>query len=249
MSVVTFRPFITVTVEEQTTGKPIHALSFGPTAATARRLADHRLIVRPRANGFQIYAKFNPEAGNARLGAFAGRTSLVFGIRLSEADFLARYQPDLDSTIGPNLYLTNRDPDGSVRKSGRLSLGDTVEKADAARIVGRRLNARTDHSATSAAASLKVTDRFDPSRTVANVPVNSIANSGSAAVAIDLSADRAVAYTLAPQPAGNPKMTLFVDDELAGRGAFGALELVAEPSAGPEPAGGRIYSATFRRRS
>ncbi len=249
MSVTAFRPFVTATVEENGTGKAIHALGFEPTSATAQRLADHKLVFRPRANGFQLYAQFNPEAGNARLGAVAARTSFVFGIRLTEPDFLARYHPDLDRATGPNLYLANLDADGTVRASGGLSLGATVEKADAARIVARRLNARADLTATPEPASLKVTDRFDPSRTVADVPVDAIANSTSAAVAIDLSADLAAAYTLAPQPANKPKTTLFADVELAGRGAFGVLELVAEPSVGPEPAGGRKYSATFRRRS
>ena len=123
MSVTAFRPVVTVTVEEKGTGKAIPALGFEPTSATAQRLADHKLVFRPRANGFQLYAQFNPEAGNARLGAIAARTSFVFGIRLTEADFLARYHPDLDPATGPNLYLANLDADGTVRTSGQLSLG------------------------------------------------------------------------------------------------------------------------------
>lgn len=249
MSVTAFRPFMTLTVAENGTGAAIGALGFAPTTATVRRLADHKLIFRRRANGFQLYAQFNPEAGNARLGPIAVRRSFVFGIRLTEPDFLARYHPDLDPATGPNLYLANLDADGSVRGAGSVSVGATVEKADAARIVARRLNAKADLTATPAPVSLKVTDRFDPARTVADVPVDAIAASTSATVAIDLSADLAAVYSLAPQPADLPRTTLFIDDELAGRGAFGALELVAEPSAGPEPAGGRIYSATFRRRS
>ncbi len=249
MSVIAFRPIATVTVTDQGTGKAIATLAFAPTPTTERRLADHRIVFRQRAAGFQLYAQFNPEAGNARLGPITVRTSFVFAIRRSESDFLARYHPDLDPATGPNLYLANLDADGSVRPSGALSVGPTVEKADAAHIVGRRLNARADLSAMPAPASLKVADRFDPARTVADVSVNGIAGSTTAAVAIDLSADAAAAFTLAPQPADTPKTTLYADDELAGRGVFGVLELVADPSAGPEPAGGRAYTATFRRRS
>ena len=249
MSTLAFRPAFTVTVDEQGTGKAVSALGFEPTPTTERRLADHRMVFRPRAAGFQLYAQFNPEAGDARLGPITARTSFVFAIQLMESDFLARYHPDLDPATGPNLYLANLDADGSVRPSGALGLGATVERADAARIVGRRLNARADLTAVPAPTSLKVTDRFDPARTVADVAVAASAGSTTAAVAIDLSADAADAFSLAPQPADTPRTTLFADDELAGRGAFGVLELVAAPTAGPDPAGGRAYTATFRRRS
>lgn len=248
MSVIAFRPFVTVTVLEQGTGKEIGGLRFEPAPATALRLADHRLVFRTRDSGFQLYAQFNPEFGNARLSALAARTSFVFCIRLTEPGFLARYHPDLDSATGPNLYLANLDARGGVRAKGRLSRGKTVTQADAARIVARRLTARASLVGKPQPASLKVTERFNPSRTVADIPVDAIAKSTAAAVAIDLSTDLARVYTLAPQPRGKPETTLFADNELAGCGAFGVLELVAEPSAGPEPAGGRKYSAIFRRR-
>ena len=245
MSVIAFRPAVTVTAREDGTGKPIHALAFAPTGETRRRLADHRLVFRPRADGFQLYAQFNAEAGNARLGPITERTSFVFGISLAETDFSARYHPELGPETGPNLYLANLDANGSMRRSGSLARGATVERADGARIVGRRLNARADLTATPKPRRLKVSDRFKPSRTVATVDLNAVAGSESAAVAIDLTDDPASAYTLAPQPGGAPKITLFADDELAGRGAFGVLEIAA----GPEPADGRTYFAAFRRRA
>lgn len=188
-------------------------------------------------------------AGNARVGAPATRASFVFGIRLLEPDFLARYHPDLGSDTGPNLYLTNLDAKGAVRTAGSLSRKATVEKVDAARIVARHLIARADLTAKLQPARLKVTDRFRRSRTVADVAVHAVANASTATVAIDLAADLGAAYVLAPQPADKPRITLFADDELAGRGAFGVLELVADPAVGPEPAGGRKYTAQFRRRS
>lgn len=56
-------------------------------------------------------------------------------------------------------------------------------------------------------------------------------------------------FTTAPKPPGNPKTSVFVDDELAGRGAFGVLELVLDVFADAGPAQGRPYFAHFRRRS
>jgi hypothetical protein len=249
VSITAFRPFVTVGVEDKDTGAAISAFGFEPTPATARKLADGRLLFKSRPSGFQLYAQHDPAAGGARLGGSPGRTTLLFAIRLDDANFLERYHPDLDKTTGPNLYLANRDDDGSARAQGSLTRGDSVEKADGARIVGRRLSARVALEATPEPKRVKVRDRFVPTRTVADVQIEASAGATSATVAIDLSADAAIAYTLAPQPADAPKTLLVADDELARRGAFGALELVSEPFPGPDPAGGRVYKALFRRRS
>lgn len=234
MSSVTYRPCIGVTVKNDQGKKP-PSISFGPTADTRRHLDDHHLLFCPRAAGFQRYAQFNPEAGDVRLAPITRRTSMAFAIRLNEADFLKHAHLDLDATTGPGRYLANLDDDGAVRASGSFSRGTTVEQADAARIVGRRLNARADLGAIRKPVTLKVSGPFDPTRVVANPPVNAIVEATSANVAIDLSGDAASAYTLAPQPSGTPGTVLFASDELAGRGAFGVLELVPPPSPAPIP--------------
>jgi hypothetical protein len=249
MSVIAFRPFMTVTVEEQGTRKSIAALVFTPTIRTTRRLADHKLVFRRRANGFQLYAQHNVVAGDVRLAPIATRTSFQFRITLNEPDFLDRYHPDLNQATGPCLYLCNVDEDGTVRASGSISGGSTVEQGDAARIVGRRLISRADLTRSPKPTSLRVTDRHAPSRTVANVPIDATPGAESATVAIDLTEDAGNAYTLKPQPGGSPQAALFADDEMAARGAFGALELVARPFPGPSPSAGRLFTATFRRRS
>ena len=205
MSVIAFRPFMSVTVEEQGTRKSIAALVFTPTAGTARRLADHKLVFRPRVNGFQLYSQTNVVAGGVRLAPITTRTAFHFGITLNEPDFLDRYHPDLDSATGPCLYLCNVDEDGTVRPSGSVSGDSTVEQGDAARIVGRRLIARADLLRSPKPSSLRVTDRHDPSRTVTTVPVNAVAGADSANVTIDLTDDAGTAYMLNPQPGGKPK--------------------------------------------
>lgn len=248
MSIIAFRPCIGVTVKDDQ-GKKLPALSFEPAADTRRHLDDQHLLFCPHAAGFQPYAQYNPEAGNVRLAPITRRTCMAFAIRLNEADFLKRVHLDLDATTGPRLYLANLDDDGAVRASGSLSRGTTVEQADAARIVGRRLNARADLGAIRKPVTLKVSGPFDPTRVVANPPVNAIVEATSANVAIALSGDAASAYTLAPQPSGTPEAVVFASDELAGRSAFGALELVLAPFPGPDPAAGRPYTTIFRRRS
>ena len=162
MSVIAFRPLVTVTVAEHGSGKAIRALGFEPSAETVRRLADYRLVFRTWSNGFRLNAQFNSEAGGVHLAPITVRKPFVFGIRFTESDFLARYNPNLDPAFGPSLYLLNLKADGTARPSGQLSLGATVDRAGAARIVARRLNARADMTKTPKPASLKVTDRADP---------------------------------------------------------------------------------------
>lgn len=247
MSVIAFRPFMTLAIEESGSARPITAFRIEPTTATARRLDDHRLMFRRRPNGFQLYSQHAPEAGNARLAPITARTPLTFGAWLTEPDFLDRYHPDLDAVSGSNFYLSNLNADGSLRASGSLSRAETVDSADAARIVARRLTARVD-LADPRPTALRLVDRYDPARLVASAPIVADAASTSANVAIDLSHDRAVAYSLVPQPAGAPTRTLLVDEELAGRGAFAVVELVAAPLPGPFPAAGRTYVVSWRRR-
>lgn len=249
MSIISFRPMMSLAVEEDGTGKPVAALRLKPTSATRRRMADHRLVFRPRPDGFQLYGQHNPQAGDARLAPITVRTPLVFGAWLIEPGFLDRYHPDLEAAGGASLYLANLNADGSVRASGTVSRGDTVEMADSVRIVGRRSNVRADLRTTPPPTSLRVIDRYDIARVVSSVSVKAVANSTSTSVALDLSTDRATAFTLVPQPAGAPRSNIFVEDELAGAGAFAVIELVAALLPGPSPAAGRRYVARFRRRS
>lgn len=249
MSIISFRPVMSLAIEEDGTGKPVAALRLKPTSATRRRIADHRLVFRPRPDGFQLYGQHNPQAGDARLAPITVRTPLVFGAWLIEPDFLDRYHPDLDAAGGASLHLSNLNADGSVRASGTVSRGDTVETADSVRIVGRRSSVRADLGTTPPPTSLRVIDRYDLGRVVANVPVRAVANSSSSSVALDLSNDPAMAFTLVPQPSGAPRSNIFVESELAGAGAFAVVELVAAPLPGPSPAAGRRYVARFRRRS
>lgn len=249
MSIISFRPVMSLAVEEDGTGKPVTALRLKPTSVTRRKIADHRLVFRPRPDGFQLYGQHNPQAGDARLAPITVRTPLVFGAWLIEPDFLDRYHPDLEAAGGASLYLANLNADGSVRASGTVSRGDTVEMADSVRIVGRRSNVHADLRTTPPPTSLRVIDRYDIARVVTNVSVKAVANSTSTSVALDLSTDRATAFTLVPQPSGAPRSNIFVEDELAGAGAFAVIELVAALLPGPSPAAGRRYVARFRRRS
>ena len=249
MSVITYVPAFSVTAEEHETAKVLQDLRFAPTEATRRRLADYRLVFQPRPGGFRLYAQRNGEFGGQAGAEFTGPVEFTFGIWLGPAAFLQRYHPDLDPTTGPNIYLTNRTGPSSSRASGSLAAGDTVAPADSARIVGRKLIARADLTVGTPPTTIRVADRFTPARVVKDFAITAEAGSPSAAVEIDLRADAGHVYTSAPRPPDNPKTTLFVDDELAGRGAFGVLDLVADQRPGPEPAAGRQYFARFRRRS
>ena len=240
MSCIAYRPFVSVGVEENSTRRPLSALSFVPTSTTARRLADHRLVFRSRNAGFQLYAQHNVDAGDVLLAPVPDGTTFHFAIRLLDGGFLVRYHPEL-TDAGPCLYLANLTPTGIVRATGALSRGATVEATDAVRLVPRRVMARVNLSADPAPTSFRVTDRRDASRIAASVPIT------ATVVAVDLTHDVGTAYLAEARPGGTSAAQWFADDELAGRGAFGALELVMPP--GPAPPTGHVFTAAFRRRN
>lgn len=249
MTATVFRPAYVISVDEDVSGDPVTDLTFAPTEATRQRLADHKLIFRPHDDGFSLYAQYNIEAGEERRAPFTDPTPLVFGIWSRVADFLRQYHPDLTQDTGPNLYLSNRNADGSARASGTLAQAATVDVGDGAQIVGRHLIARADVTAVPAPTAFAIATRYTPVRQLKDRPFTAVAGSTALAVEIDLTPDPARVFTIAPKPPGTAKKVLFADDELAGRGAFGVLDLVADSHPGPEPAEGRAFFARFRRRS
>ena len=249
MSATIFRPAYNITVTEDGTGKPIRAISFSPTSATVQKLANHKLIFRTRDDGFVLYAQYDAQSGGVRKAPVTGPTPLLFAIRSTDAELLKQYHPDLDNTTGPNILLTNRTANTTIKGSGSLAKAATVEAADATRITGRLLKVRADLVITPAANSIAVATYYTPTQNLPDVKITATAGSTAAAVEVDLSASTSNRFTTAPKPPGNPKTSVFVDDELAGHGVFGVLELVLDAFVDPDPAQGRTYFAHFRRRA
>ena len=247
MSLTGFRPLAAVTITDEANGKAMESLSFDPTAATAAKLTGHRLIFRRRLGGFQLYAERNLGPGGGPVVPIVEPVRLVFALRSSDRGRLARYKPSEDPTAGPNLYLTNLDDAGVPQASRPLSRGESIAAADSARIVGPRFRARVPLPATNRPNRVEVRRRHDGERVGDAIPLEVGAGASAAELGVDLSNEEASAFTLVPKPAGDEQHIL-VDEELAATGAYGAVELVLKPFPGPDPEGGREFTAVFARR-
>jgi hypothetical protein len=255
MSAIAFREAYEVKAEVDDSAEALASLRFVPTEAAQRALRDHQLIFRPRPGGFALVAQFNAEAGGARRAPVRSPTALLFEIRLTDRRFFDRFHPDFDKVTGPNLYLSNRRQDGSVRLSGSLANGDTVDTDDAVRLVSRRPVLRADLTTEPPPRELKLATFFSPIEAIGDLAVNAAAGSTEAAVPVDLpSDDGSKMFTVAPSPPGGRTRRLFADDGIAARGAFGVLELIAMPdkedreATDPPPVEHRAFFARFRSR-
>lgn len=246
MTLIAFRPAYSVTAEDAGDGSALPGLAFHPTEATRHRLADQGLVFRARTGGFQLFAQIIGGTGGVRRAPIRAELVLVFGIRLTDQGFSSRYGPDLTAQTGPNLFLTNRIDAGSARSSGALTVAADVGQADAVRLVGRRFLARTNLNVSPVPTALALATAYAPVRALPDVAM--AASTGEPQVAVDLMTFPERTFTLAPKPPGTAQVRHYADTELAGRGAFGVLELALFPVPGPEPAGGRNFTARFRRR-
>lgn len=243
--VVSFAPFCTVRCEEHGSGRPVTAFELAPTAECRRRLADHEMVFRPRRSGFELFYKTNPANAQPLLGAIAGPTRFSFALQLREPDFFERYHPDLTAETGPNLYLDNlAPPGGTIEAGGTLSAAASVEVADAARIGARVYVEQVDRSAP-APTSLAVKNRFDGTAiTTVAVPTEG----SRVAVAIDLTARPEHVFELAEEPGGSPSKTIYTDDDLAGAGAAGVVDIHWDQPQTAVPASGLAFTIPFRKR-
>jgi hypothetical protein len=243
MSAAAFRPYAAVTAKEKAGGKPIPPFSFWPTRATQQALAGHRLLFRPRAGGFQLYAEHR---ANGPVAPVVAAVRLLFAMRAADRDALARYKPAGDPAAAASLYFSNLAADGKPQASPALTRGAAAAAEDSVRIVGRRFRARMPLPADSRPTSIELLRRWEGTRVGAAIPV-APGGEPSAELSLDVSDEEGTAFTLAPRP-GGAKQHFLVDDELAGSGAAGVVELVLKAFPGPEPAGGRDFVAVFERR-
>jgi hypothetical protein len=245
MSTVAFRPAYSVLALDDADDKPLPGLILFPTASCRARLRDLGLSYRAETGGFRLFAQFMGGTGGVRRVPVAAEAVLVFAITLADPGFPARYRPPLTRATGPNLYLTNRTPAGAVRNAGLLTRGAVAAAVDAVRITGRRFRAPATVGGANPATALAVATGYAPIRQLADAPIAGPV--GEAQVAIDLTGAPERAFTLAPKPPGTAFSRILADDEVFALGAFGVLDLVLRPVAGPDPAAGRAFTARFRR--
>lgn len=242
---IAFRPGWTVSCLEADSTRPVEGMRLRPTEETLRRLADCGLVLRPRPAGLALYLQHMGGAGGPRRVQLVGKVALVFGLEASSG-FWTRYLPDLTSGTGPQIYLSNRITATQLRPEGPLTTGAEVDVADAVRIVAPRFSTRADLGATPRPKSMAVATALTPRRNLPDVALGE--SSGEGLAEVDLTGEAETTFVLAPKPPATARRRVHVCPELAGRGVAGVLELVLDPVAGPDPPGGRAFTALFRKR-
>lgn len=246
MSIMAYRPTVRVTMLDDADGVPMSALSFTPTPTAMQRLAERGLLFRGQPWGFRLVAAL---AGTGLRRPIRSEVTLSFAIRLADPGFLQRFRPALSRTAGVNLYLTNRTSATQARSDGKLTSAAQAGTAEAARITGLRFSATGP-----AGGRLVLATAFAPPRALPDVEVP--ASTVEVSVQVDLARTNDPlrpqkpverVFTMTPTPPGSAPVRIVADDDLAGQGAFGLLDLVLKPLAEGEPAGGRIFTARFRR--
>jgi hypothetical protein len=243
VSAAGFRPYAGMTATEKAGGKPIAAFAFAPTRATLAKLLGHRLLFRARVGGFQVYNQHGPDGTIAPISA---PVRLLFAMRATDPAALGRYKPADDPAAGPGFYLTNLAPDGNPQASPSLTRGDAAGAPDSVRIVGRRFQTRVPLPTENRPTSIELLRRYEGTRVGAAIPVPTGDGAAAAELSFDVSKEDGAAFTLATKP-GGAQQHFFAEDEMAGAGALGIVELVLKAFPGPEPASGRDFTAVFER--
>jgi hypothetical protein len=240
-----YRPLFTVAAEDDLSNARLTAISFAATRACSARLADHQMVFRPRPGGFQVFFQTNPEAADPLMGRITARTRFSFAMTLSQRDLFARYQPDLNLNTGAQLYLDNLTPGGNIQAKNTLSVGTTVQQADAARVCPPMFALPVDLA--DPPAILRIRPMFPPGSPPREIAVDVPPGTGRALTRVDLSDLPVGPYALTADDEPEAS-TIYVDDELAARGALGVVDLYLEAAQDTVPDGGLAYFIRFARR-
>ncbi|MGH6784322.1 MAG: hypothetical protein ACREBP_06805, partial [Sphingomicrobium sp.] len=182
----TYHPLFAVAAEDDA-GTRLAAISFAPTAACRKTLANHHIVFRARPAGFQLFYQTNPQSADPLLGRIAGRVRLTFSMQSAAPDLLARYQPDLTAQTGKQLYLHNLTPSGNIQTKNTLSVGASVQPADAAKIYPPVFRVISDLGGAPRPAAIRVRDKFDANAPADEFKIVAAPESARAETKIDLS--------------------------------------------------------------
>ena len=224
---------------------PLVAIGFTPTGSTRRHLARLGMIFRTMPGGFKLFSRILGGSGGIKQTVPVGEVLMTFLIQLKDPGFPFVHMAKFKAGGGAGIYLTNREGAATVRPSGRLTRGVSFAAADVCRIVPRRHMATVNRNVTPAPATLALATAFAPVRALPNVPLPD--DEGDVTAAIDLSGAAERAFTLTPTPPDTGPRLVVVDDEAAGSGTFGLLDLYLRKEPGPDPASGRAFTAKFSK--
>ena len=192
----------------------------------------------------------NPQATDPLLGRISQRVRFSFCLFLSEPDIFQRYEPDLTSDTGPQLYLDNLTPAGAIQPASTQTLtgGAVAQAGDAMKVYPHIFSATADLSGGAPPTKFTVRDKFNPATVVLEVSINASAGVDQAVTKIDMSGHPSGPYTLETDAAGSVPKTIYLDDELAGAQILGLLDIYWETAQDGAPAGGVPYFIRLQKR-
>ncbi len=205
------------------------------------------MVARPRPAGIQLFYRINPAAVDPLLGPIGNRLRFSFSLKQLLPDVFTRYEPDLTSETGPQLYLDNLTPAGNLQSKDTLTTGTVLQADDAAQILPPIFPARADLNVAAPPSQFRVLDRFDATTTVDAFPIDPSAT-GLASTKVDLSAEEPGPYTLSTDVGSPPPRTIYIDRDLARVRRLGVIDIHWETRQDSVPAGGLTYFIRLRKR-
>ncbi len=242
-----FRRFLQVSLDDND-GNAVDAFAIAPLPRTIRAMAMYALAWRVRPDGLSLFAQFDPAAAQALIAPINRLVRFSFALRARKRDFFARYHPDSSDT-GKTLLLANLDNAGTVRTSGALTAGTTVEQADLVTVGRPGAFPVTLDLSGGTPDRLRVLDRFDGTQ----IAEHEFAVPASAGNILKRNFDlgrlpRPDVRLRTPVP-GTFDLIAYADDEAASRRPAILLDLWWDQTQDAvPPVTGVNFTATFRRR-
>lgn len=255
--VLSWRRFMAVRLEDDG-GQPLGAFDLRATGETKRRMARHRLLARPEPSGLALFYRLYPDRTPPVPGPIASRERFTLTLHLREKDFFNRHHPNLTIAEGANLHLDNLDGGGAILADGSvLSVGAAVAALDSVQIGRRRLPVTVGlgpppPTHVQAVDPLTGSPLIDPRPTPpepVQVPVQASAGAAAFSAVLDIPPDMEPLIRVEEVPAGSLNRRAYADDQVAGSGAVGVIDLYWETAQETVPApAGQVYRVVFARR-
>ena len=249
---INYTELFKIRVLEAVTNNPIEDLHFFPTQECLENLKDHRLILKQRNSGVDIFYAQNPEALNLIMAPISQRTRFGFGFSIGDPSFFKKYDPDL--TNPAQFYLDNLDNAGNILPGALevLSENAVVDTIDATRVYGRTFTVTTDLTVAPAPNDYRINEKFNPANTLQTVAIDNPLGLNVVTTKLNDPYEQVAEYIkdsgpyLLESDTGQPATsTIYLDDQLVKKNATGIVDIYWENSQGTAAPGGNIYQIIF----
>lgn len=244
--------FFNIRVLDVDSGNPIEGMQFIPSLECKVNLEKHRLLLKKRTGGLNIYYQENPEAASPLLAPIKKRTKFGFGLVISDPDFFSRYEPDLDKPS--QLYFDNLDGAGTLLAGATevLSENAQVEAVDATKMYSKTFSIATDLSLAPTPSSYSINEKHGPA-TLQTVLIDTSSGMNQVTTKLNDPLQQAASFIAASGPyllesdSGQPAtQTIYLNDQLVKQNLSGIIDIYWETAQDTVPPGGSKYEIRFK---